>query len=52
MAAAYGVLYVILLSQDDALLWGSLLVFVILAALMLATRRLDWRNIGDEASSP
>jgi inner membrane protein len=50
LAAAYGVLYVILLSQDYALLFGSLLLFVILAALMLATRRLDWATIGREKS--
>jgi len=42
LAATYGVLYVILLSEDYALLFGSLLLFGILAALMLATRRLDW----------
>jgi inner membrane protein len=50
LAASYGVLYVILLSQDYALLFGSLLLFVILAALMLATRRLDWATIGREGS--
>jgi inner membrane protein len=50
LAASYGVLYVILLSQDYALLFGSLLLFVILAALMLATRRLDWATIGREES--
>jgi inner membrane protein len=50
LAASYGVLYVILLSQDYALLFGSLLLFVILAALMLATRRLDWAKIGREVS--
>jgi inner membrane protein len=48
LAASYGALYVILLSQDYALLFGSLLLFVILAALMLATRRLDWAHIGRE----
>jgi inner membrane protein len=50
LAASYGVLYVILLSQDYALLFGSLLLFVILAALMLATRRLDWAKVGREVS--
>jgi inner membrane protein len=45
LAASYGLLYVILLSQDYALLLGSLLLFAILAALMLATRRLDWANL-------
>jgi inner membrane protein len=46
LAASYGALYAILLSEDYALLFGSLLLFVILAGLMLATRRLDWSKIG------
>jgi inner membrane protein len=46
LAISYGLLYVILLSQDYALLLGSLLLFAILAALMLATRRLDWAKVG------
>jgi len=50
LAASYGLLYVILLSQDYALLFGSLLLFAVLAALMLATRRLDWANIRREES--
>jgi inner membrane protein len=50
LAASYGLLYVILLSQDYALLFGSLLLFAILATLMLATRRLDWANIRREES--
>ena len=50
LAASYGLLYVILLAQDYALLFGSLLLFAILAALMLATRRLDWANIRREES--
>jgi inner membrane protein len=45
LAATYGVLYAILLSEDYALLFGSLLLFVILAGLMLATRRLDWSKV-------
>lgn len=46
LATSYAVLYVILLSQDDALLFGSLLLFAILAALMLSTRRLNWAKVG------
>jgi inner membrane protein len=38
----YGTLYLLLLSEDHALLTGSLLVFGVLAIAMLATRRLDW----------
>jgi inner membrane protein len=41
-ALMYGTLYVLLLSEDHALLTGSLLVFGVLAIAMLATRRLDW----------
>jgi inner membrane protein len=50
LAASYGALYVILLSEDYALLYGSLLIFVILATLMLATRKLRWGNVGREDS--
>jgi inner membrane protein len=46
LATSYAILYVILLSQDYALLFGSLLLFAILAALMLATRRLNWAKVG------
>jgi inner membrane protein len=45
LAASYAALYVILLSEDYALLFGSLLLFTILATLMLATRRVDWSTI-------
>jgi inner membrane protein len=38
----YGSLYVLLLSEDSALLLGSLMVFFLLAVAMIATRRLDW----------
>jgi inner membrane protein len=50
LATAYAVLYVILLSEDYALLFGALLVFAVLAALMLATRRLDWAAVGRQDS--
>lgn len=50
LATAYAVLYVILLSEDYALLFGSLLVFAVLAALMLATRRLNWATVGRQDS--
>jgi inner membrane protein len=38
----YGTLYVMLQSEDNALLIGSLLVFALLAAIMVATRRVSW----------
>jgi len=52
LTITYGILYVILLSEDYALLFGSLLLFVILAALMLATRRMDWSRVGREDARP
>ena len=42
MTLVYGVLYVLVLSEDYALLLGAIILFVALAVLMLATRRLDW----------
>ncbi|MFZ1342990.1 cell envelope integrity protein CreD [Thiothrix eikelboomii] len=42
LLSLYTVLYVILQAEDNALLMGSLLIFAVLAALMLATRHLDW----------
>jgi len=42
VAVLYGALYGLLLSEDNALLLGALLLFGLLALLMLATRRVDW----------
>lgn len=47
LTGLYGVLYGVLLSEDNALLMGSVLLFLALAATMLATRRLDWYQIGN-----
>ncbi len=44
LGMAYGLLYAILASEDHALLLGALTVFTALAALMVATRRFDWRR--------
>jgi inner membrane protein len=41
-ASMYGALFVLLRSEDHALLMGSLLVFLLLTVVMVATRRLDW----------
>lgn len=49
LAAAYGLLYVVLRSEDYALLTGSIVVFAALAAVMLATVRTDWSAIGAPA---
>ena len=45
LTGLYGVLYGVLLSEDNSLLMGSLLLFVALGAIMLATRRLDWYRL-------
>ena len=42
VASLYGVLFVLLQLEQRALLLGSLLLFAVLAALMVATRRIDW----------
>jgi inner membrane protein len=42
LAALYAMLYALLQSEDYALLGGTLLLFALLAAVMLATRRVDW----------
>ena len=45
-AGLYGVLYVLLQSEDNALLMGSLMVFFLLAFAMIATRRKEWGSLG------
>jgi inner membrane protein len=46
LSLLYGFLYVLLQLEDYALLVGSLSLFLILAAVMWATRRVDWYSIG------
>lgn len=46
LTALYGVLYSLLVSEDNALLMGSLLLFGILAAVMWITRKVDWYELG------
>ncbi|WP_261867090.1 cell envelope integrity protein CreD, partial [Budvicia aquatica] len=45
LLALYGVLYILLQSDDNALLLGSVLLFVVLAVVMTLTRRLDWYKV-------
>ena len=45
LAALYGALYVILQSEDHALLLGAMLVFAVLALAMMLTRKLDWSAV-------
>ena len=46
LTALYAVLYSLLISEDNALLMGSLLLFGILAAIMWITRKVDWYDLG------
>ncbi|MBL0122769.1 MAG: cell envelope integrity protein CreD [Betaproteobacteria bacterium] len=46
LALLYVVLYGLLLSEENALMLGSLLLFVALAAIMVLTRRIDWYRLG------
>lgn len=48
IALLYAMLYVILRSEDHALLMGALLVFSTLAAVMFSTRNLDWYAVGEQ----
>ncbi|MDR2165116.1 MAG: cell envelope integrity protein CreD [Zoogloeaceae bacterium] len=45
LVGLYGVLFGVLESEDNALLMGSLLLFIALAAIMLGTRALDWHRL-------
>ncbi|PNS09786.1 cell envelope integrity protein CreD [Solilutibacter silvestris] len=45
LTTLYGVLYGVLISEDNALVLGSGLLFLLLAAIMVATRRVDWYAI-------
>jgi inner membrane protein len=49
----YGVLFGLLSSENNALVLGSILLFALLAAVMVATRKVDWYQLGkaDPASA-
>lgn len=42
LAALYAALYGLLQSEDNALVLGSVLLFALLAAVMIVTRKVDW----------
>ncbi|HRE42715.1 MAG TPA: cell envelope integrity protein CreD [Terricaulis sp.] len=42
LAVLYGAMYVLMTLEDFALLAGSLVAFAVIAATMIATRRIDW----------
>lgn len=45
LLALYGALFLLLRAEDYALIAGALLVFAILAAVMVGTRRIDWYQL-------
>src|SRR5258708_27748459 len=51
LSALYAMLYALLQSEDYALLGGSLLLFGLLAAVMIATRRVDWYRLTSSAAA-
>ncbi|PWB30383.1 cell envelope integrity protein CreD [Pseudomonas sp. SDI] len=46
LAVLYAMLFGLLSAEDYALLMGSLLLFALLGAFMVLTRRLDWYGVG------
>jgi inner membrane protein len=48
LGALYGFLYVILQSEDYALLLGAFLLFAALTIVMIITRRVDWYRLSEE----
>jgi inner membrane protein len=48
----YGALYGLLMSENNALVLGSLLLFTVLAAIMIATRKVDWYQVGKTTPAP
>ena len=46
LSTLYASLYGLLVSEDNALVLGAGLLFVILAALMAVTRKVDWYQLG------
>lgn len=53
LATLYGALYGLLVSEDNALVLGAGLLFLVLAAIMAVTRKVDWYRIaGNRAVEP
>lgn len=50
VAALYGTLYVLLQMEQTALLLGAVMLFVVLAGVMVVTRRVDWYGLSAQVS--
>ncbi|MBB3120159.1 cell envelope integrity protein CreD [Pseudoduganella violacea] len=48
LSLLYGILYGLLNSENNALLMGAILLFAVLAAVMVATRKVDWYDLAAE----
>lgn len=51
LSTLYGTLYILIGSEDFALLLGSALLFGVLAMAMLLTRHIDWYRLGRQDAS-
>jgi inner membrane protein len=49
LSTLFAALYGLLQSEDNALLLGSLLLFIVVAAIMVVTRRTDWYGLDTSA---
>ncbi|HYD86309.1 MAG TPA: cell envelope integrity protein CreD [Vitreimonas sp.] len=49
LALLYAAMYVLMTLEDFALLAGSIVAFAVIAATMIATRRIDWYGAGAQA---
>jgi inner membrane protein len=52
LGTLYGALYGVLSSEDNALLMGAGLLFIVLSALMLLTRKVDWYRAAAGTGAP
>ncbi len=52
LGALYVAMYVLMTLEDFALLAGSVVTFAVIAATMIATRRIDWYGRGSPAAAP
>jgi inner membrane protein len=48
LTALYAAVYGLLISEDNALILGSLMLFVVLTGVMVVTRKVDWYKTGAE----
>jgi inner membrane protein len=46
LTTLYTAVYGLLISEDNALILGSLLMFAVLAIVMIVTRKVDWYRGG------